>query len=74
MAKPKKPLRRSRDSVPRLPGQAGAKSAQLQPRVYVVMDAKCKRPQEFITVDLSDRSLNLMIKKCLKAGSYGIEF
>lgn len=49
-------------------------AAQLQPRVYVIMDAKGKRPQEFITIDLADRSLNVMIKKCLKAGSYGIEF
>lgn len=48
--------------------------AQLQPRVYVVMDAKGKRPQEFVTVNLADQSLNVMIKKCLKAGSYGIDF
>ncbi len=50
------------------------KEAQLQPRVYVVMDAKGQRPQEFLTVDLADRSLGIMIQKCLKAGSYGIDF
>ncbi len=50
------------------------RSAQLQPRVYLVMDAKGKRPQEFRTIDLSDRSLGVMIQKCLKAGSYGIDF
>lgn len=49
-------------------------AAQLQPRIYVVMDSKGKRPQEFLTVDTSDRSLNKMIRKCLKAGSYGIDF
>lgn len=49
-------------------------AAQLQPRVYIVMDAKGRRPQEFVTVNLADDSLNVMIKKCLKAGSYGIDF
>ncbi len=50
------------------------REAQLQPRVYIVMDAKGQRPQEFQVADLADRSLSLMVKKCLKAGSYGIEF
>ncbi len=50
------------------------RDAQIQPRVYIVMDAKGKRPQEFLTVDLSAQQKGRMIKKCLKAGSYGIDF
>ena len=50
------------------------REAQIQPRVYIVMDAKGRRPQEFLTVDLSNQQKGSMIKKCLKAGSYGIDF
>ncbi len=50
------------------------RDAQIQPRVYIVMDSKGNRPQEFRTVDLSAQQEGGMIKKCLKAGSYGIDF
>lgn len=50
------------------------REAQIQPRIYIVMDAKGRRPQEFLTVDLSKQKKGSMIKKCLKAGSYGIDF
>lgn len=50
------------------------REAQIQPRVYILMDAKGKRPQEFLTIDLAKRKKGGMIKKCLKSGSYGIDF
>lgn len=50
------------------------REAQIQPRIYIVMDSRGKRPAEFRTIDLAANEPAVMIKKCLKAGSYGIEF
>lgn len=46
---------------------------RLQPRIYVLLDADKIRLSEFRAIDLSvDR--NTCIEKCLKPGSYGIDY
>lgn len=49
--------------------------SRLQPRVYLLLDTEKKRKCEFQVINLNEKEhRQTVIEKCLKAGSYGVDY